>query len=191
MLRIALTILSASIAFSGASASTASARRVGDVEVPDTIDLGDKRLVLNGAHLYEASIFEIDIFVAALWLETRTSRSGEASRCEGPVEFDFFWLHEPSLGQLTAPWRETMRANAGADLPRLEARIEQLMDALREPLEGDRWRFVYLPETGMTIYFNAKPVTTIVGRDFCQLFIGGHVGPTADAGMRKGLLGKR
>lgn len=168
----------------------AHARQVGEVDVPDAVEIAGRRLTLNGAALYEATVFAIDIYVAALWLGSPTSRPAEASRCEGPVEFDFFWLYEPSLDQLVEPWRKTMRANAGAELSRFEARIEQLIGALRAPLEGERWRFVYEPGAGMTLRIDETPVITIEGQDFCRLFIGGHVGPTADEGVRRGLLGK-
>lgn len=167
----------------------AHGRRVADVDVPDTSEVAGRTLVLNGAALYEASFLEIDIFVAALYLEKPTRSGRSASSCEGPVEFDFFWLYEPSLSQIEVPWRDTMRANAGANLGRLEARIEQLIKALRAPVEGQRWRFAFAPDKGLTFSIDGAPIVTVPGQDFCQLFMGGHVGEHADETMRRGLLG--
>lgn len=167
----------------------ARARRVADVDVPETAEVAGRTLALNGVALYEASFLQIDIFVAALYLEKPSHDAAIAASCDGPTEFDFFWLYDPSRDQIAEPWRETMRANAGADLGRFEARIERLVSHLRAPAEGQRWRFVYSPGVGLTLKIDEAPVVTIPGQDFCRLFMGGHVGERAESDMRKGLLG--
>lgn len=174
-----------------ALAAPAHARSVGEVKVPDAVELGGKKLPLNGAALYEATFLAIDIFVAALWLEKPTRSTEVASRCDGPVEFDFFWLYSPSLDDLRGPWLETMRKNAGDERPRFDARIEKLVSAIVAPEEGDRWRFTYVPEVGLTLLANGEPLVTVPGQDFCQLFIRGHVGKTAEPELRRGLLAAR
>lgn len=189
--RMSLTLATLALATLIDPAAWARMRRIADVDVPEASEVAGHTLVLNGVALYEASFLQIDIFVAALYLEQPSRNAATAASCAGPTEFDFFWLYDPSRDQIAEPWRETMRANAGPDLPRLEARIDRLIAHLRGPAEGQRWRFVYAPDKGLTLLIDEAPVVTIPGADFCRLFMGGHVGDHADPDMRKGLLGLR
>ena len=72
----------------------ARAHRVEDVDLPDRLELADTTLLLNGASLYEATIFAIDIFVIALYLETRTRDSRAASSCTRPLAIDYLSISE-------------------------------------------------------------------------------------------------
>jgi len=164
---------------------------VADVDVPDTIARDGHALVLNGAALYEASIFEIDIFVIALYLPKATRSAKVAARCDAPLSIDIHWTYSAGLGDIYDRWRETMRHNAGADLPALAERIEQLMHVLQPTVDGQTWSFDYGLERGLTVTIGGAVVATIPGQDFCELLVRGYVGPSADPVLRRGLLGKR
>src|SRR5262245_65111893 len=62
------------LAFVTALASgTAVAGKMGDVVLPDSISVHGKQLVLNGMGLREATMLKVDVYVAGLYLETRSS----------------------------------------------------------------------------------------------------------------------
>lgn len=168
--------------------SPVHAREVGDVEIDERIAVADRELTLNGAALYEATFLQIDIFAIALYLEAPTKWVKKISSCERPMTVRIHWLYEASRDDLYDRWRTTMRSNAGRDLAKLEARIDQMVTTLRAVEEGEVWQFDYTPDAGLVMSMAGVPITTLTGKDFCQLWIDGYVGKPADANIRKHLL---
>jgi hypothetical protein len=158
-------------------------------EVPATVEIEGTTLLLNGSVHYIATVFGIDVYVGALYLPKTTHDPAEALACAGPSELDFTWVYEADKGDLSNPWRDAMRKNAGADLPSLSDRIDSLIAVLHGVRKGEIWRFIYTPAAGMVVMMDGKETVRIPGQDFCKLFLAGQVGPNADDSLRKGLLG--
>ncbi len=158
-------------------------------QLPTTVVVGGQALALNGSARYQATVFAIDIFVVALYLEKVTTSADEAARCDGAAELDYDWIYPASRNDLADPWRDKMRENAGPDLAVLGPRIDQLVAALRGVDKGDVWRFIYTPADGLAVVMNGTPVVKIPGQDFCH-FVSrpARSAPHADADTRKGLL---
>lgn len=171
--------------------TSAIARELAGVTVPDTVTLGDQHaLVLNGAGI--RSKFFVKVYVGALYLPTRTNDADAVLRHTGPVAMHMHMLHsEVSKEKLVKGWNEGFDANLNdAERTVLGPRIETFNNMFTTARKGDVIRLDYQPGRGTAVTINNEPRGTIEGEDFMhawlRIWLGKH---PADSGLKKGLLG--
>ncbi len=169
-------------------AATAAARQFQGVKVAESVVVQGKRLRLNGVGLLEATVFNIDIYVAALYLE-KSSRDASVV-IDGKHRWCVIthFLRDIGGGQLADGWRERLQERAGRQLPKFEKRIARLCSLLPDVKTGDRHAFIYTPDKGLEIRVNGKRRGAIPGADFCPLVAKAFVGPDVDQDLRRALL---
>ena len=166
------------------------ARDVAGVALPETITLGAKPLVLNGACI--RSKFFIKVYVGALYLPAHIHDVDALLRHTGPVAMHMHFLHsEVSKEKLVKAWNEGFDANLDtAERARLDGRIERFNELFRTVHKGDVIRLDYLPGTGTTVSINNESRGMVEGEDFMQAWLRIWLGKQpADADLRQGLLG--
>lgn len=172
------------------SPATILAKEVAGVTLPETITLGSKPLVLNGAGI--RSKFFVKVYVGALYLPARTRDATALLRHTGPVAMHLHFLHsEVTREKLVGAWNEGFAANLdAAERERLKARIERFNGLFRTVRKGEVIRLDYLPGSGTTVSINNETRGAIEGEDFMQAWLRIWLGhEPADAGLKKGLLG--
>lgn len=166
------------------------AKEVAGVTLPETITLGSKPLVLNGAGI--RSKFFIKVYVGALYLPARTRDAEAILRDSGPVAMHMYFVHsEVSKEKLVDAWNDRFDANLdAAERARLGARIERFNGLFRTVRKGDVIRLDYLPGTGTTVSINNETRGVIEGEDFRQAWLRIWLGkePAGD-GLKQELLG--
>jgi len=175
------------LAVTGASAFSMELR---NIEYPDITAINETELILNGLGTREATIFNVDVYVAALYLETPRRDGYAICEAEELKRLILHFVRDVSAGDIAEAWAEGFVKNGGDDLTVYEDRIEILNSWMCEMKDGDRMMFTYIPGTGLEVSVKGSVMGTIEGVDFTGVFFSIWLGddPPND-GLRDGLLG--
>lgn len=184
---IALT--AAAMFLTTAVTAPALARRCESVNAPDTVDVGGTTLQLNGLGIREATMLQVNVYVAALYVE-QTSRDANAilgSDTKKRIVLHF--VREVERAKIEEAFREGFQHNAPGT-PR--AKIDRLIGWVTDMREGQTMTFTYIPGTGTEFRVNNQVKGTIDGADFGRAVFSLFIGPRPpNPGLRSGLLGGR
>jgi hypothetical protein len=160
------------------------------VRLPDTVTVGDKTLVLNGLGVREATVFNVNVYVAGLYLEAKTKNPADIIGSDAKAKrLDLVFVRDVDKGDITKAWREGFENNGG-DMKALGSRLGQLNAWMEDLKERDVLSFTYVPDTGVTVSVKGKTKGTIGGADFARALFSIWLGPKPpNSGLKKGLLG--
>jgi len=171
-------------------AATASAGEKEGVRLPDTVTVGDKTLVLNGMGVREATVFNVNVYVAGLYLEAKSQNAEEIAAADKPRRLDLVFVRDVDRGDIVDAWAEGFKKN-GADVAKLKDRIDKIYSWMSDVKKKDVLSFTYVPEKGLTAVVKGQEKGTIPGADFAKAFFSIWLGPEPpNKGLKKGLLGK-
>lgn len=177
------------VAFVAASTFDLHAASLAGVTLPDTVQVGDKTLVLNGLGLRKK--FVVKVYVAGLYLEQKSSDAGAIIKADGPKRIVMQFLRDVSKSQIADAFEESFNNNTPDAKKTMKADIDRLLDALEPLKEGDQMVFTYIPGTGTTLAINGKEKLNISASAFAPVLFSVWLGPkppTAD--LKKGILGQ-
>jgi hypothetical protein len=141
---------------------------VAGVKLADSIHLGSRNLVLNGAGLRTKFFFKV--YVAALYLGEKTHVAEAALDQSGEKRVALYILRELSDEQMLKAFNEVMAANhTAAEMQVLEPQLKELtaiFHAVGEVKEGDVVALDYLPDSGTQINVNGIVRGNIAGAPF-------------------------
>ncbi len=187
--RQAIAILSLVLA-SEASARPALAGECVGVSVPDAISVDGKLLVLNGMGLREATLFKIDVYVAALYLEHRSADAAAIVNGEETKQLRIRFKRSVSRNDMLENMRRGFVAGAGARWPELNERFNQLEAWMPALQSGDEFVITYRPNVGIDVQRGNLSLGPIAGKDYAdvvlRVWLGDHP-PSAE--LKRGLLG--
>jgi len=159
------------------------------VSLPDTIQVGSTKLVLNGLGLRKK--YMVKVYVAGLYLEQKSADADAIIKADAPKRIVMQFVRGLSKSQLAEGFEESFNNNTPDASKTLKAEIDQLLGALEPVKEGDQMIFTYVPGTGTTLAINGKDKLTIAtpafGPVLCSVWLGPKP-PTAD--LKKGMLGQ-
>ena len=152
----------------GLSSFTVSAVEIEGVKIPDTLSLpnSDTSLVLNGAGIRKK--FFMDIYIGALYLESKTSEAKAILDDTGAASVMMHFLYsEVSKDKITDGWIDGLEKNTShAKMQALEARLAMFNKLFRTVRKGDVIRIDYLPDSGTQVRINGEWRGTVEGNDF-------------------------
>ena len=159
-------------------------------EFPDTRTVDGTVLRLNGLAARTYTIFNVTVYVAALYLEQPGRDAGAIMASPGRKLVEVRYRRSVDEDDVRRAWRALLEANCGAacGLGREIERFLALSPAVRDGSVGD-----YLVGAGGTVVLaDGRRLGEVPGATFGRLllatFIGAH--PTSE-GVRAGLLGLR
>lgn len=165
----------------------ASAGTLAKVNLPDTIQLGGKTLVLNGMGLREVVV--IDVYVAGLYLPARTRDSGTAIRQDAPKRLHLHFLRSVSAEDMRESTLEACDKNPTVKAD-VMAQIGPLNGAMEDMAAGDDVHFDYVPGTGTVVRVKGKVKATIPGEAFMRGLWTLYLGSAPPTGaLKTGLMG--
>ncbi len=169
---------------------TASAATLAGVTMPDTIDAGGDKLVLNGLGLRE--MLFIDIYVAGLYLPVKTHDAATVinSDVHKRVVMHFIF-RKVSPAQIKDTFHEGILSQPGGD--KLAAQVAILESFMTEDVySGEEFIVDYTPGVGTTIYSKGVKKGTLPGIDLMKALFNIYVGEkAATEALKQGLLGNR
>jgi hypothetical protein len=146
----------------------ASALEMAGVKLADSVHLGSRDLLLNGAGVRTKLFFKI--YVAALYLGEKTHVAEVALNQSGEKRIVLHALRELSDEQMLHAFNEVMVANhTPAEMQALEPQLKELtaiFHAVGTVKEGDVIALDYLPDSGTQINVNGVLKGNIAGAVF-------------------------
>jgi hypothetical protein len=168
--------------------SFAQTKTINGVKFPLTEKIGKNELVLNGGGLREK--YWMDLYVAALYLETKTSDASKV--IYGTEEMA---IHIKIISSSVTRERFLESVNEGFGNATSKASPEDKKKFISffsdEFKIGDVIHFDYTPEKGLKVTKNGVVKGTIPGYDFKKSLFSIWLGSKpADENLKKGMLGK-
>lgn len=168
------------------------ALEVAGVKLPDTAQVGNANLQLNGAGLRTKFFFKI--YVSALYLPQKQALADSIIADEHEHRVALHILHELSSKKLYGAFSEAIEVNhTHAELAALDAQMKQMrqiFDEVQEVKPGDVITLDYIPASGTQIGVNGTVRGTIAGTAFnralLRIWLGGK--PVQDD-LKKAMLG--
>jgi hypothetical protein len=184
-----IRLLSLSMMFS-VSPSRAWAGQCAGVSLPDEVSIDGKSLVLNGMGLREATILNIDVYVAGLYLERRSKDGKGIAASEQLKQLRLTLVRDVDTEDMRENLDRGFRRAAGQTYPKLAARFERLKSWIPDLKSGDKFIVTYRPNLGLEVRHGTKPLGSIEGADFAtilfSIWLGDH---PPNEGLKTGLLG--
>lgn len=179
-------LLAAAMAFAATPAFAATCE---EVEFPDSISVGGGALVLNGLGLRKATIFNVRVYIAGLYLPQKSSESGPILGDGGPWRLVLRFLRDVDGDDLHEALQEGFE-KIGADREQLQPRIDSLKGLLGGVEEGQSLGFTAEPGAGVTVALDDADKGTIPGADFAAALLAIWLGPSPpNEELKSGLLG--
>lgn len=160
------------------------------VSFPDQLQVQGSPLVLNGLGLRQATVFKVDVYVAALYTAKATTDPNAILASNTPKQLVLHFVRNVGASDLTKAWEEGFEANAKAQLPVLQRRVDTLKSWMADMKKGERLTFTHKPGGGIQVDVGGTAKGTIEGDDFAKAFLSIWLGThPPNAGLKAGLLG--
>lgn len=173
-----------------ALAAPASAGERAGVTMPDTIQVAGKKLVLNGLGVREATMFNVDVYVAGLYLEQRSRSASEILAAEQIKVLHLRFVRDVGRKDVVSSFNEGFEKNSRDTVPAIRPRIAQFMAWLPSFKDGSTLTVTYVPGEGTRVSVNGTYKGTIAGPDFARALFSIWLGPKPpNKGLQRGLLG--
>lgn len=160
------------------------------VTLPDSVQIGDRALQLNGIGLRK-KLF-IKVYVAALYLASREANPAAVLAADAPRRGVMRFLLGVDRGKICEEgWMAGLAANTPNAATDLEAKFGTLCGYMEDMESGDELSYDYAPGAGTTITVKGKKKGVIEGKDFADALLACWIGPKPGPGeeFKKALLG--
>ncbi len=180
-------VASLALLLSLAAAPVAHARRCGGVSMDDNVTVGDATLVLNGMGIREATVFNVDVYVAGLYLPEPTNSPRTILDGDTPKRLVMHFVRDVDRSDMD----EAIREGFGDVAERHAAAITRFANMFPEEIRsGTILTFDYVPGRGLSVRVGNRNKGTIRGAGFARAFFRIFVGPNPpNRGLKRGLLG--
>ena len=169
------------------------AREIGGVTLPDTLELANEKLVLNGAGLRKKLFFKV--YAGGLYLKSKSSDAAAVTDADETMMIRMHFIYNGvSSKKLTHAFYEGFRNVLGANLSSFNKEIDAF-NALfsKEAKKGDIYDVAYVAGTGIVVRFNGEIMGTVPGSAFKKAVFGIWLGDKfADSNLKSlksGLMG--
>jgi hypothetical protein len=174
------------------ASSSARAADCAGVKMPDRTVIDGKELVLNGMGLREATILNVDVYVAGLYVERRSTDGEKIARAEQIKQMRLTFVRDVERDDMVANLEKGFRSGAGADYAKLAASFEKLKKVVPPLKVGDTFFITYRPGAGLEVKHGQKLLATVPGADFARAIFLIWLGKKPpNEGLKTGLLGGR
>ena len=169
-----------------------NAREVNDVRLADSIKLGAADLQLNGAGTRVRVI--IDVYVAALYLGTKTNKADDVLFDPGSKRVALHMLYGMKSEKLLDAFRAAIEANhSAAELSSLDTELKKfyaIFGAVSSVNKGDVILLDYLPTAGTKVTINGVERGVVEGVEFNRALLKIWLGAKpVEEELKKELLG--
>ncbi len=146
-------------------------------------------LVLNGLGLRQATLFRVNVYVAALYLPRASHDPQSILDSPGPAELVLHFVRNVSARDLREHFLEDFGKSAPQEMPALRQRIGELHTFLSDVKSGERMVFVRVPGSGVRLELHGVR-KTIAGNDFGRALFSIWLGSSPpNPELKAGLLG--
>lgn len=157
--------------------------------MPDQATVDGTTLVLNGMGVREATIFNVNVYVAGLYLQKRSTDGKKIAALEEPKQILIVFVRNVSRSDMVEAIQKGFVRAAGDGYGKIKLRVERVLAAMPEFKKGDRFTLTYRPGTGVELK-SSRTSITIEGADFARALFSIWLGSNPpNEGLKRGLLG--
>ncbi|MEM7479700.1 MAG: chalcone isomerase family protein [Acidobacteriota bacterium] len=180
LLALVLVLVPATPAFAG---------KLAGVTLPDSVEVGDQEMVLNGMAL-RSKLF-IKVYVAGLYLPAKTASPTAVLSADEPRRLDMNFLRSVGADSICGAWSDGLAANTPNASAELKGQFETLCSWMEDVDKGESFSFTYLPGTGTTVEVKGQNKGTLAGKAFADALFACWIGlePGPGEGFRDDLMG--
>lgn len=173
------------------AAGAGQAAEVAGVRIDDTVTVGGRELVLNGAGL-RSKLF-IKVYVGALYVGQKAGTPAAIYDSPAPRRMLLRMLRDMDAETLHGALDDGLRSNlTAAELAAQQGpagQLAALMKGIGKVREGDAITIDFMAD-GLSVGLNNQPRGTVAGGDFARALLRVWLGDKpADASLKKALLG--
>ena len=159
------------------------------VNVPEHEMMDGTQLRLNGIGLRTVSVFQIDVYVAGLFLEEPTTDATSILKSPRKKVLVMTFLRELSADKARQAWNEAFERTCRAPCQLAKATVDQFLAAVPDMRKGDVVKFQFSVNT-LRVMVNGRELGVIHDPVFEQTVLASFIGPApTSTSLKKGLLG--
>jgi hypothetical protein len=183
-------LASTAIALAMSTGSSASAATCGDVQFADTMNVAGAPLVLNGLGIRTATMFNVEVYVAGLYVPEKSVDGDAIIAANQPWRLLLKFVHDADAADVRDAFQKGFHRVTGGNLGPLQNRIATLDAQIVDIKEGEYLSLTYDPATASTLIDLNGMSGEIQGTDFADALLTMSVGEdTPNPDLRAGLLG--
>ncbi|PIE18622.1 MAG: hypothetical protein CSA66_04510 [Proteobacteria bacterium] len=158
------------------------------VSHPNYAKVNGNKLVLNGMGIREATAFNVNVYVAALYLPEKTKSASKVINDDVDKKLVLHFVRDVDRSDIVEAWTDSFKKNGA--ISSQKAGLIKLNGWMRDMKEGDKMVYTYVPGEGVTILVKGVNKGTIEGADFMKAFFKIWFADPPNQGLKDGLLGK-
>jgi hypothetical protein len=171
-----------------AATTAAWGAELAGVSMPDSTQVADQDLVLNGMGLRKKSI--VKVYVAGLYLAEKSSDAKAILDSDSARRLAMDFRYGVSAEKLCGGWDDGLENNTSNASDELKAKFATLCEYMEDVEKGDTMVYTYVPGKGTEVSVKDAVKGEIAGKDFADALWACWIGPEPpSAGFKKGLLG--
>lgn len=183
MRSIALFLLGLAFSMSAGAATLAG------VQVPDTAQVANTDLTLNGVGLRTKFFFKI--YVGGLYLPQKSTDAAAIAAGTAPNRVLMHMIYEVSREQFADAWHEGFKDNNPQDYDALHDQVEQFIAFFGDCKKDDVITLDYVPSQGTLVMWNGELRGNITGEAFHHALMNVFLGPNPPtSSLKEGMLGQ-
>jgi hypothetical protein len=156
--------------------------------MPDSVEVGDQSLVLNGMGLRKKTI--IKVYVAGLYLTEKTNDTEAILAADSARRTAMEFRFGVSADKMCDAWKEGLEKNTANPSDELKAKFDTLCEFQADMDKGEMMVYTYVPGEGTVVEIKGEVEGTIEGKDFADALFSVWIGPEPPGeAFKKGLLG--
>ncbi|MDY6853719.1 MAG: chalcone isomerase family protein [Thermodesulfobacteriota bacterium] len=171
--------------------SMSQARKIGSVNLPNTILLGEEQLILNGAG-FRKKFFK-KVYAGGLYLSKKENNAHNIINADEPMMIRMHFVYDGIDGnKLINAWNEGFDKATNGDTSSIKEEIERFNSFfIQKARKGDIYHIIYQPKEGVRVDIKGKRMGTIKGLDFKKAVFAIWLGERpAQKSLKKEMLGK-
>ncbi|HEY6482214.1 MAG TPA: chalcone isomerase family protein [Steroidobacteraceae bacterium] len=168
----------------------AQGRECKGVAFADSAEIAGTRLVLNGLGVRQATIFRVNVYVAALYVVSPASDARRILDSDAASRLTMQFLRNVDAAELRQRFSEGFEKSSPQSAPALQGRIATFNSWMTDIRSGQRMTFTHVPARGVEVDIAGTLRGTIPGADFARALLRIWLGDTPpNPQLKSGLLG--
>lgn len=160
------------------------------VTLPAKGDAFGAPLVLNGVGVREATVLNVDVYVAGLYTPRKTRSVEEILKADTAKLIVLRFVRDLSREDMADALVEALRKNLGAEFAAANKRLQRFLGKLPPLNKGTELKLAYRPTHGVQLVVNGKTLGTESDDHTANLLFRAWLGPQPpDKDLKVGLLG--
>jgi len=159
------------------------------VTMPNTVEIGDQTLVLNGMGLRKKAI--IKVYVAGLYLNEKMNDAEAILAADTARRTAMEFRFGVSADKMCDAWKEGLEKNTASPSDGLKAKFDTLCGYQDDMEKAEMMVYTYVPGNGTEVEIKGEVKGTIEGKDFADALFSCWIGPEPPGkAFKDGLLGQ-